>query len=90
MGVDGFEFNLSFPQEQRYLAMLRDVVASAARQSGCGDLESDAFAKTVEEAAGTTPPGADDRVAVVVRHADGAVHVELGTGDAMRSLSVRT
>jgi hypothetical protein len=83
------EFNLSLPPEPRYLALLRDVVANAARQAGCGDAVADAFAESVDRAAQSTAPDADARVAIAVRQTDGTIQVDLGTGAAMRSLSVR-
>ena len=89
MSAAAFEFNLLLPHEPRYLAMLRDVVVSAARQAGCTDPAAAAFGESVADAALAATPGADDTLAVVVRQADGLMEVQLGNGPGARALSVR-
>ena len=90
MSAAVFEFNLSFPQDPRYLEMLRDVVASAARQAGCAESVAAEFARGVEEAARAVVPEGEAGVAVVVRQVDGVMEVRLGSGAGAQSLSVRT
>lgn len=90
MSAAAFEFNLSFPREPRYLAMLRDVVVSAARQTGCTEDAARTFAQEVEGAAASAPTGAGQTpLDVTVRHTDGVMEVRVGSGAEGRSLTVR-
>jgi hypothetical protein len=69
--------------------MLRDVVASVARQAGCEEADAATFGQRVEEAAHGAASSADANVEVVVRQGDGVTEVRLGSGADVRSLSVR-
>jgi hypothetical protein len=89
MSASTFEFNISLPQEPRYLAMLRDVVTSAAQQAGCTETAAVSFARKVEVAAQDAPLGTDDKLAIVVSHADGLMEVRLGAGAAPLVLSLQ-
>ena len=89
MSASAFEFNLSFPQEPRYLAMLRDVVTSAAQQAGCGEAAATTFAREVEVAAQDATPGTDEKLAIVVSHANGLMEVRLGAGGTALVLSLQ-
>ena len=91
MGGVPLEFTLSFPTDRRYSTMLREVVVSAARQSGCADAEAEAFGRRVEQAADVLDAGPTNAsVSVSVRQVDGAVEVEIDSGGASRTLSTRT
>ncbi len=87
MSASTLEFNLSVPHDARYLAMLRAVVASVARQAGCDEDAADAFSKRVEEAASAAPADTEAMLAVVVRQTGGVIEVQLGSGVSAQALT---
>jgi hypothetical protein len=76
--VDGsrFEFSVSVPRDERFVATVRSLAVQAARYASCGEAAAESFGASVESAVRARLRDASTEViAVVVRRAAGPLEV---------------